>query len=239
MPFAVSSRIMPAPFATLRRMGDGVNVGRDDNVSLKHRPSAGSATSRLRLPARRGRMPPFSNRVRQHSPGFMRELLAELTAALDQKRACVYCAVVETRGSTPQKAGAAMLVLSRRQSARHARRRLRRGRSQAASAARAGERRPEARSADVLSRRQLRLGRRTDLRRPHEHPRRSARSLRAATYYRRSAPTRRGRPGCTQAIVARRHAAADGWRSLSLRCPGQLVAQTADAAVSRREFGKD
>src|SRR5437660_6740980 len=40
----------------------------------------------------------------------MRELLAELTAALDRRRACVYCAVVETRGSTPQKAGAAMLV---------------------------------------------------------------------------------------------------------------------------------
>ena len=41
----------------------------------------------------------------------MRELLAELTAALDQQQPCVYCAVVETRGSTPQKAGAAMLVL--------------------------------------------------------------------------------------------------------------------------------
>jgi len=40
----------------------------------------------------------------------MRELLAELTSALDQGRGCVYCAVVETRGSTPQKAGAAMLV---------------------------------------------------------------------------------------------------------------------------------
>src|SRR2546427_5836096 len=40
----------------------------------------------------------------------MRELLAELTDALDQGRDCVYCAVVETRGSTPQKAGAAMLV---------------------------------------------------------------------------------------------------------------------------------
>src|SRR5215470_19468215 len=42
----------------------------------------------------------------------MRELLAELTAALDQGRDCVYCAVVETRGSTPQKAGAAMLVFA-------------------------------------------------------------------------------------------------------------------------------
>src|SRR5215831_305575 len=40
----------------------------------------------------------------------MRELLAELTAALENRPACVYCAVVETRGSTPQKAGAAMLV---------------------------------------------------------------------------------------------------------------------------------
>jgi xanthine dehydrogenase accessory factor len=34
----------------------------------------------------------------------------ELTAALNERRPCVYCAVVETRGSTPQKAGAAMLV---------------------------------------------------------------------------------------------------------------------------------
>src|SRR5262245_47605764 len=42
----------------------------------------------------------------------MRELLTELTAALDQGRSCVYCAVVETRGSTPQKAGAAMLVFA-------------------------------------------------------------------------------------------------------------------------------
>lgn len=40
----------------------------------------------------------------------MRHLLAELVAALDQGRPFVYCAVVETRGSTPQKAGAVMLV---------------------------------------------------------------------------------------------------------------------------------
>src|SRR5437899_9304213 len=40
----------------------------------------------------------------------MRDLLAELTTVLGQGRPCVYCAVVETRGSTPQKAGAAMLV---------------------------------------------------------------------------------------------------------------------------------
>src|SRR2546426_3804894 len=40
----------------------------------------------------------------------MRDLLAELTKTIDQGRDCVYCAVVDTRGSTPQKAGAAMLV---------------------------------------------------------------------------------------------------------------------------------
>jgi xanthine dehydrogenase accessory factor len=42
----------------------------------------------------------------------MRELLAELTQALDLGRACVFCSVIETRGSTPQKAGAAMLVFT-------------------------------------------------------------------------------------------------------------------------------
>jgi xanthine dehydrogenase accessory factor len=41
---------------------------------------------------------------------LMRDLLAELTRSLDEGRDCVYCSVVETRGSTPQKAGAAMLV---------------------------------------------------------------------------------------------------------------------------------
>jgi xanthine dehydrogenase accessory factor len=40
----------------------------------------------------------------------MRELLRELTTLLDQGRECVYCSLIETRGSTPQKAGAAMLV---------------------------------------------------------------------------------------------------------------------------------
>jgi xanthine dehydrogenase accessory factor len=40
----------------------------------------------------------------------MRELLAELTQALNNGLDCVWCAVIETRGSTPQKAGAAMLV---------------------------------------------------------------------------------------------------------------------------------
>ncbi len=40
----------------------------------------------------------------------MRHLLAELTRSLQTGRRCVYCSVVETRGSTPQKAGASMLV---------------------------------------------------------------------------------------------------------------------------------
>ena len=40
----------------------------------------------------------------------MRALLTELFAAVERRLALVYCAVVETRGSTPQKAGAAMLV---------------------------------------------------------------------------------------------------------------------------------
>ena len=39
----------------------------------------------------------------------MRELLAKLNATMSHGLACVYCAVVATRGSTPQKAGAATL----------------------------------------------------------------------------------------------------------------------------------
>jgi xanthine dehydrogenase accessory factor len=40
----------------------------------------------------------------------LREVLEELTTALEAGRECVYCSVVETRGSTPQKPGASMLV---------------------------------------------------------------------------------------------------------------------------------
>jgi xanthine dehydrogenase accessory factor len=40
----------------------------------------------------------------------MREILTGLAAVLDKGLHCVFCAVIETRGSTPQKAGAAMLV---------------------------------------------------------------------------------------------------------------------------------
>jgi len=40
----------------------------------------------------------------------MRELLRELVDAVNRERPVVYCRLVETRGSTPQKAGAAMLV---------------------------------------------------------------------------------------------------------------------------------
>src|SRR5438876_11430078 len=42
----------------------------------------------------------------------MRELLTRLTEAIEAGRGCVYCSVVETRGSTPQKAGAAMVVFA-------------------------------------------------------------------------------------------------------------------------------
>jgi xanthine dehydrogenase accessory factor len=42
----------------------------------------------------------------------MRDLLAELTRCLDRGRPLTYCADVDTRGSTPQKAGAAMLVFA-------------------------------------------------------------------------------------------------------------------------------
>src|SRR5205085_333394 len=40
----------------------------------------------------------------------MLELFAELNKILADGRACVWCSLIETRGSTPQKAGAAMLV---------------------------------------------------------------------------------------------------------------------------------
>lgn len=42
----------------------------------------------------------------------MRDLLNELTLTLDRGQPLVFCSVVETRGSTPQKAGAAMLVFA-------------------------------------------------------------------------------------------------------------------------------
>ena len=40
----------------------------------------------------------------------MRDVVRELIAALDARRPVAYCRLVETRGSTPQKAGATMLV---------------------------------------------------------------------------------------------------------------------------------
>ena len=40
----------------------------------------------------------------------MRELVRQLTRALEQDRPMVLCQVVETRGSTPQKAGAMMVI---------------------------------------------------------------------------------------------------------------------------------
>src|SRR5881296_3173174 len=42
----------------------------------------------------------------------MRELLRELVHCIEARRPVAYCRLVETRGSTPQKAGAAMLVFA-------------------------------------------------------------------------------------------------------------------------------
>src|SRR5262249_39701709 len=57
-----------------------------------------------------GRYDDSTGESSNRSTPAMRDILTELTAVLEQGRPCVYCAVVETRGSTPQKAGAAMLV---------------------------------------------------------------------------------------------------------------------------------
>ena len=40
----------------------------------------------------------------------MRELIAQLISAVQSGRRVAFCRLVETRGSTPQKPGAAMLV---------------------------------------------------------------------------------------------------------------------------------
>ena len=100
----------------------------------------------------------------------MRELLAEVNAALDRRRPCVYCAVVETRGSTPQKPGAAMLVFPDGGQVGT----LGGGCVEAEVKQRALQAlhdggRPRG-SADISSRRHPRMGRRPDLRRPDDHP---------------------------------------------------------------------
>ena len=61
----------------------------------------------------------------------MRDVVRHLIDALEQGRELILCQVVETRGSTPQKAGALMVVDPGRRPGRHARRRLRRERGQA------------------------------------------------------------------------------------------------------------
>src|SRR5580698_8585575 len=43
---------------------------------------------------------------------MMRELIPQLLESLSAGRAVAHCRLVETRGSTPQKAGAAMLVFA-------------------------------------------------------------------------------------------------------------------------------
>ena len=105
----------------------------------------------------------------------MRTLLADLTAALDQERLCVYCVGCRNARLDAAEGGRGHAGLRRRQPARHARRRLRRGRSHASAPCACWPPAATAGGADLLSRRQLRLGRRPHLRRPHDHPRRSSR----------------------------------------------------------------
>jgi xanthine dehydrogenase accessory factor len=50
--------------------------------------------------------------LRQGAGVLMRELLAELERVVDDELPCAVCTVVATRGSTPQKAGAMMLVFA-------------------------------------------------------------------------------------------------------------------------------
>src|SRR5207248_904060 len=79
----------------LRRRPGGAARGDDDQLRRGARRVSASVTRR----------PPRWNRE-------MRQLLVTLTDSLDARRPCVLCSVVETRGSTPQKAGAAMLVFA-------------------------------------------------------------------------------------------------------------------------------
>jgi xanthine dehydrogenase accessory factor len=51
-------------------------------------------------------------KVRKSAGILMRELLAELERVIDRGLPCACCTVVATRGSTPQKAGATMLVFA-------------------------------------------------------------------------------------------------------------------------------
>lgn len=54
---------------------------------------------------------PFSNSLPfALSRVNMRDLFFELNKSLEENRPCVFCSLVETRGSTPQKAGAAMII---------------------------------------------------------------------------------------------------------------------------------
>ena len=110
-------------------------------------------------------------------PSAMRDLLRHVSEALERGRELILCQVVETRGSTPQKAGRPDARRSRRRPGRHARRRLRRGRGQAEGDP--PDRRPGRRAAHVRPRPRLRLGRRPDLRRQDGDPGRGAAGARA------------------------------------------------------------
>ena len=115
----------------------------------------------------------------------MNDALSRLLACLDRGLPAVYCAVVETRGSTPQKAGAAMLVFPDGTQAGT----LGGGCVEAEVKRRALHALPPAggRRPHVPARPRLRLGRRPDLRRPDD----------------RSSPTRVRRIGDAATTTAR------------------------------------
>src|SRR5271170_1703231 len=84
-----------------------------NNQLLLSRSARSTGVARLVCHVYRGMMAttsPYGTLFREIFLASSRDLLAELNQSLDQGRDFVYCAVVETRGSTPQKAGAAMLV---------------------------------------------------------------------------------------------------------------------------------
>ncbi len=168
----------------------------------------------------------------------MRTLLADLEAALELRQPCVFCSVVETRGSTPQKAGAAMLVF-----ADGGQRGTLGGgcieaevRQRALRALAAGGERPEVLTFhlddnygwdDGL----ICGGRMSILADPVSRGADATPLARAAEYYRCLRRRVEDGQGCTQAIaLAPEYGLVAGDRFL-FDAAGQLIAQTSDAAV--------
>ena len=121
----------------------------------------------------------------------MRDVLRQLIAAIRAGRPVAWCRLVETRGSTPQKAGAAMLVYDDGSQAGT----LGGGCVEAEVKRRAlgllG--RESLRGLHVSARQRLRLGRRADLRRADEDARRAGRARHADRVFRAAGRTDRAR----------------------------------------------